>query len=106
MLDKRKVPVADLRRVCDPGQFSFRTTKEVKPLEEVIGQERAVRAITFGLDMKSRGYNIFVTGIEGTGKSTIVGDIVSQHAQQVPQERQYDHRHVPFWCFRLSLSHY
>ena len=51
------------------------------PLDEVIGQTRAVEAIDFGLNMKSPGYNIFVTGIEGTGKSTIIRDIVGRHAK-------------------------
>jgi lon-related putative ATP-dependent protease len=61
--------------------FHFKDTSEVVPLDGVIGQERAVRAIDFGLNMKTHGYNIFVTGIEGTGKSTIVKDIVNQYAK-------------------------
>jgi lon-related putative ATP-dependent protease len=53
-------------------------------LDEIIGQTRAVQAIEFGLNMDSPGYNIFVTGIEGTGKSTIVQDIVGKHAIALP----------------------
>jgi lon-related putative ATP-dependent protease len=53
-------------------------------LDEVIGQERAVQAIEFGLNMKSPEYNIFVSGIEGTGKSTIIRDIVNEHAETIP----------------------
>ncbi len=75
---------SDLRSICDPKMFSFKTTAEVDPLDKVIGQERAVQAIEFGLNMKSPGYNIFVTGIEGTGKSTIIRDIVTQHAKSLP----------------------
>ncbi|MHC4459694.1 MAG: hypothetical protein ACYS0I_21865, partial [Planctomycetota bacterium] len=60
---------ADLRSLCNPKTFNFKNTSEVEPLDDVIGQERAVQAIDFGLNMKSPGYNIFVTGIEGTGKS-------------------------------------
>jgi lon-related putative ATP-dependent protease len=74
----------DLRCICDPKTFSFKDTSEVEPLAEVIGQQRAVQAIDFGLNMKSPGYNIFVTGQEGTGKSTIVNDIVTQHAKELP----------------------
>ena len=70
--------------------FTFKDTSEVNPLEKVIGQERAVQAIEFGLNMKSPGYNIFVTGIEGTGKSTIIKDIVHQYAQKLPTP--------PDWC--------
>jgi lon-related putative ATP-dependent protease len=74
---------ADLRCACDPDQFTFKSTAEIEPLDEVIGQERAVQAIDFGLNMKSPGYNIFVTGIEGTGKSTIVRDITEKYAEKL-----------------------
>lgn len=70
----------DLRCLCDPDQFEFKSTAELDPLDEVIGQQRAVQAINFGLNMISPGYNIFVTGIEGTGKTTIVQDIIREHA--------------------------
>ena len=84
MKKKCELGVSDLRCLCKPSVFSFKTTSEIKPLNEVIGQERAVNAIEFGLNMKSPGYNIFVTGIEGTGKSTIIKDIVNQHAKTLP----------------------
>ena len=85
MPKKYEVKAADLRCVCDPKIFNFKNTSEIKPLDEVIGQERAVRAIKFGLEMKDPGYNIFVTGVEGTGKSTIVRDLVTKHANTLPR---------------------
>ncbi len=77
-----EISIDDLFRKCDRRQFDFKDTSELDPLETVIGQERAVQAIDFGLNMKSAGYNIFVTGPVGTGKTTIVGEIVGQHAQR------------------------
>ncbi len=74
----------ELRCICDPKIFKFKDTSEIEPLGEVIGQQRAVQAIDFGLNMKSPGYNIFVTGQEGTGKSTIVNDIITKHANELP----------------------
>jgi predicted ATP-dependent protease len=85
-----ELPPDRLRRTCDPSQFRFRSTAEIDPLEEVIGQERAVRAIQFGLEMGSAGYNIFVTGLEGTGKTTIVRELVQRHARTLPKG--------PDWC--------
>ena len=85
MAKKYEVKAADLRSICDPKVFKFKNTSEIKPLDEVIGQKRAVQAIEFGLNMKSPGYNIFVTGEEGTGKSTIVRDLVSKHARTLPR---------------------
>ena len=79
-----ELKLSDLRSICDPKMFNFKTTAEVDPLDNVIGQKRAVQAIEFGLNMKSPGYNMFVTGIEGTGKSTIIRDIVTQHAKSLP----------------------
>ncbi|MCP4720064.1 MAG: AAA family ATPase [Desulfobacteraceae bacterium] len=82
MAKKYQVPVKDLTRKSDTSIFSFKTTRELEPLDNIIGQKRAVEAIDFGLNMKSSGYNIFVTGHEGTGKSTIVKDILNCHAIQ------------------------
>jgi len=90
MLKKNRLSASDLRCICDPKVFNFKNTSEIEPLDEVIGQKRAVQAIEFGLNMESPGYNIFVTGIEGTGKSTIISDIVDKHA--APQKAPAD------WC--------
>jgi lon-related putative ATP-dependent protease len=75
---------SELRRVCDPEIFTFKDTSELPSLDQVIGQERAVQAIEFGLNMRSFGYNIFVTGAEGTGKSTIVRDLTTRYAKSQP----------------------
>ncbi len=84
MKKKCELRDSDLRCLCDPNVFNFKSTSEIESLDEVIGQERAVHAIDFGLNMKSPGYNIFVTGIEGTGKSTIIKDTVNKHAKTLP----------------------
>ena len=84
MSSKYELKPSDLRYLFDPQVFKFKNTSTVRPLDEVIGQTRAVQAIEFGLNMNSPGYNIFVTGIEGTGKSTIVQDIVGEHAKALP----------------------
>ena len=84
MAKKFELNVSDLRLICDPKIFKFKNTSEVKPLDTVIGQERAVDAIDFGLNMQDPGYNIFVTGLASTGKSTIVRDLVGKHAKNLP----------------------
>ena len=60
----------ELKKGCFPEELSFRTTAEIKPLEGVIGQERAVKAFDFGLAVKMKGYNIYMAGPSGTGKTT------------------------------------
>ncbi len=89
MSKKYELKAADLRYICDPRIFKFKNTSEIKPLDGVIGQKRAVQAIEFGLNMKSSGYNIFVTGEEGTGKSTIVRDLISKHARKQPKPDEW-----------------
>ena len=79
-----ELKVEDLRCACDPVVFKFKSTADLDPLEDVIGQKRAVQAIDFGLNMESPGYNIFVTGQAGTGKTTIVNDIVGRFASELP----------------------
>ena len=90
MVDQYELPPTALRSLCDPAVFQFTDTSEIEPLDEVIGQQRAVQAIQFGLEMNSPGYNIFVTGQEGTGKTTIVTDIVIEHALELDTP--------PDWC--------
>ncbi|MGD9310121.1 MAG: AAA family ATPase [Desulfosarcina sp.] len=84
MTAENEVAPNDLRCLCDPSIFDFETTADIEPLDQVIGQERAVRAISFGLEMQSPGYHIFVTGPEGTGKTTIVQDIIGKAAKDLP----------------------
>jgi lon-related putative ATP-dependent protease len=65
-----ELDISDLRRVCDPQAFGFASTAEVEPLEGTVGQVRASEAISFGLEIGTRGYNIFATGPTGSGKRT------------------------------------
>jgi lon-related putative ATP-dependent protease len=57
---------------CDPALLGFKSTEELEPIDSFIGQDRAVKALEFGLGLNSPGYNIFVTGLTGTGKSTVI----------------------------------
>ena len=81
MVNKFEVPVKDLSKKYPSRLFDFKNTSELDPLDSIIGQKRAVEAIDFGLNMKSSDYNIFVTGLEGTGKSTIIKKLLIEHAK-------------------------
>ncbi len=80
MYKKCKVPVECLRKEVDLSKIEFSTTEDVRPLATVIGQDRAVRAINFGLSIEDPSYNIFVTGFRGTGRTTIVQDLLDKLA--------------------------
>ena len=82
-----------LRRRCDPARFSFASTAEASGPESIIGQERAARAIEFGIEMPYPGYNVFATGPAGAGKSSIITRFLETKAatRPVPADWGYVH---------------
>ncbi len=95
-LHSHEVPFSELRHACDPSEFPFQTTAELALEDRVIGQTRAVKAIEFGLSIRNHGYNIFVSGIPGTGRTTIVKSIIKKIAlnRPVPDD----------WCYINNFS--
>jgi lon-related putative ATP-dependent protease len=80
----KKLTAEELRMACKIEDISFDTTAEVPPLEGMIGQERAVKATEFGLRIKRPGYNIFMTGLTGTGKSSYAQSIIKRISAEEP----------------------
>ena len=87
------LPINELRAeqlhfYCEEECLDFFTTATVPPLQGMIGQERAVKAVEFGLHTKNLGYNIFISGMVGTGRMTYAKQVVQQLAkgQAVPQD--------------------
>ncbi|NLP08813.1 AAA family ATPase [bacterium] len=66
------VPVRQLRWQCSESDLCFESTEDLSIFPAILGQDRAVRAITFGLQMDYPGYNIYVAGASGTGRTTTV----------------------------------
>ncbi len=86
-----KLPVENLRNLCDPELMRCESTKDLTPLGEIIGQERAVRALKFGLGIKDHGFNMYVAGYPGTGRKTTVKNFVEAQAKTQPVP--------PDWCY-------
>lgn len=78
------LPTESLRRPCNPEQFQFTTTADLPDLDDIIGQERAVEAIRFGIGIQHDGFNLFALGPNGTGKFTAVRQYLQQKAVQQP----------------------
>ncbi|MEJ2246955.1 MAG: AAA family ATPase, partial [Acidobacteriota bacterium] len=93
---KYKVPPDKLRWNCDPSLFSFKTTADIAPLKGIIEQERPIRAIRFGLDITSPGYNIYVSGLTGTGKTTIIKNFLEEIAAKMPRPDD--------WCYVYNFK--
>jgi Cdc6-like AAA superfamily ATPase len=73
-----EVPIEKLRWRCHPDALPFKTMESIHPCDEIIGQERALEAIRLGLDINSIGYNIFVTGLAGTGRFTTIKCVLEE----------------------------
>jgi len=80
----RRLSAEDVYRACDPNAFDFETTEHLPPPEGFIGQKRAVSAIHFGLRMRSHGYNLFLTGPPGTGKTSLIRAMLEDMARDRP----------------------
>ena len=86
---------------CDVSGLDFNTTEDVKPLDGVIGQNRAVESIRFAIGMRHDGYNLFAFGPEGTGKSSTVLRFLEREAsdEQTPSDwcyvNNFDEPHKP-----------
>ncbi len=91
-----KLLPGDLAWSCDPAAFSFKTTAELPALGEIIGQDRALKSIEFGLGITNHNYNIYVLGEGGTGKFTTVKAIIDEKARKEP---------VPDdWCYVYNFD--
>mgnify|MGYP000032271947 CR=1 FL=1 len=74
----------ELRRRLDPRRLRFSSTEEVPPLVGTIGQPRALDAIEYGLEVPTRGFNLFVAGAPGSGRLSTVLDLVQARAATTP----------------------
>ena len=74
----------ELYTVCDPQKFDFATTAELEERISALGQDRAISAVELGINIKSKGYNLFCLGPEGTGKTSLVKRILEEEAKKRP----------------------
>src|SRR5579863_1081885 len=88
-----ELSAAQLRRVCDPSSLGFETTAALPPLNEVLGQPRAVSALAFGTNIACQGYNLFALGQPGSGRTTLIRDYLTHRSetQPVPPDLVYVH---------------
>jgi lon-related putative ATP-dependent protease len=92
----KKLGPEDLYRTCNTDQFTFSTTQDIGDATGTIGQEKALRALDFGLEVTSQGFNIFALGEPGTGRMTTVMTLLGEKAahEPVPQD----------WCYVFNFK--
>ncbi|MEA4816622.1 MAG: AAA family ATPase [Lachnospiraceae bacterium] len=92
----RELKYTELKNISSPEVFDFKTTDEIEPLDGIMGQDRAIGAFDFGLQVKMKGYNIYMSGPPGTGKTTYAKKSAKAAAknENVPSD----------WCYVYNFS--
>jgi lon-related putative ATP-dependent protease len=85
-----------VRLKCNPSMFKCDSTSDLDPYEGIIGQDRALSALKFGLNIQKAGFNIFVSGLAGTGKTTVIKSFLDALAtrKEIP----------PDWCYVYNFK--
>lgn len=87
----KELEYTQVRKICPKEFLQCEATSELEPLIQIIGQERALKALQFGLDIKEEGFNLYVAGMAGTGKKTAIVSFLEERAKNMP---------VPSdWCY-------
>ena len=92
----KKVSYNKLKKECKPDFFKFEDTSKLTFSDDIIGQERAVKAMEFGLNIKSKGYNIFMCGMTGTGKTS--------YAQNIAKKMAKKSKTPDDWCYVYNFD--
>lgn len=92
----KKISYNKLKKECKLNSFKFQDTSELKFSNDIIGQERAVKAMEFGLKIKARGYNIYMSGMTGTGKTS--------YAQNIAKKISKKSRTPDDWCYVYNFD--
>ncbi|MBQ8299226.1 MAG: AAA family ATPase [Clostridia bacterium] len=92
----KELSYTQLKKTCDPAIFKFKTTKELEPFVGTIGQARGIKAMEFGLNIDIKGYNLYLEGPTGIGKTIYARDKLSAMAKTRP---------VPDdWCYVYNFA--
>ena len=92
----KELSYTQLRKSCDPATFKFKTTKELEPFTGTIGQARGIKAMEFGLNIDIKGYNLYLEGPTGIGKTIYAKNKLESIAKTKP---------IPDdWCYVYNFE--
>lgn len=106
-MKKNELSYKDLKKYCNPNTFKFETTDELEGVDSVYGQDRGIKALEFGLNVDSKGYNLYLEGPSGVGKTMYTKKYVTKIAskKKVPNDWCYIYNFdVPNEPIAVSLS--
>ena len=96
MKNEFELSYKNLKSVCNPNLFKFETTETLEPISAGIGQDRGIKALEFGLNVDINGYNLYIEGPSGVGKTMYTKnylDTISKK-KKVPQD----------WCYIYNFD--
>ena len=101
----KELTAEQIRKQCDPEAFPFRSTEELEPTGEIIGQDRALSALKFGLNIMKPGFNVYVSGSAGTGRTTAIQTFLEAVAaeRETPSDWCYVHNFRDPYCPRALM---
>ena len=96
MRKKHELSYRDLKMTCNTNMFKFQTTEELEPITEGIGQERGIKALEFGINTNIKGYNLYLEGPSGVGKTMYTKNYLDKVAikEKTP----------PDWCYIYNFD--
>ena len=89
MIEQTKLKWQDVRWQCDAKKLGFKTTKEVEPVEVIVGQDDALDALQFAIECDAYGQNVYVRGLSGTGRMSMVSKILKDVKPQLKQKTEH-----------------
>ena len=96
MKEKNELSYKDLKMFCNKDMLHFETTQELDSISTGVGQERGIKALEFGLQVDIKGYNLYVEGPSGVGKTMYTKNYLDQIAtkKKVPND----------WCYIYNFQ--
>ncbi len=96
MKNKNELNYKQLKMTCDPNVFKFDTTDNLESITTGIGQDRGIKALEFGISVNIKGYNIYIEGPSGVGKTMYTKNYLRKIAKKkkVPQD----------WCYIYNFN--
>ena len=96
MKNKNELNYKQLKMTCDPCVFKFETTENLEPIATGIGQDRGIKALEFGINIDIKGYNVYVEGPIGVGKTMYT----KNYLKKISKKRKTP----PDWCYIYNFN--
>lgn len=96
MKNKNELSYKDLKMTCNPEVFKFNTTEELEPIQTGIGQDRGIKALEFGIQVDVKGYNLYLEGPSGVGKTMYTKNYLDKIASKK--------KTPPDWCYIYNFD--